>query len=410
LLIKLAFALFLVGPLAYIVLQIFFLRTKRRIRLRVVLVNLTLSLLIGTLISLIWYLPSFASMSIRLKMFFHTFVGSPFVQQSISKAPEAFELDKSFGYLRFLVNEQISFLFLLVFVLALPFFFKKRENKLILVFWYICPFIALSLSSYKEGRFMLSALPAVALISAVGLQELFSYRPNYFLKHLFYAMLISLGLVQFFDVSYNYARKDKTLPFKTPIGILHMLCYPTTEQHGWGLYGPPFKKDWKFEKIAASIVKSSSNKFQTDSQILVGVIGEDDYVRLVFGFPKTLDYYLARENTKAFFRCIELSSPPSKDDWSFIKKIDDFNYIIFISGLKSWPGFDDLKPVFNKFLRRATSLGKLRKYLYNIKQPYDFKDAPERLRKFIDNKDDNFILIEKIKLADGYDAYVYTRK
>lgn len=409
-LIKWAFVLFLAGPLVCIILQAVFLRAKRNIRLHTVSVNMFLSLLIGTLILLTWYLPSHAAVVTRLKMFFWTIVYHHSGKLLMPEISVISGIVQIFDYLRLLVNEQISFFFFLVFILAVPFFFRKRFNKLFLISWYIFPYIALSLSSYKEGRFMLSSLPAIALISAAGLQEMFSYKFNYFLKHLFCALIIFLGLMQFFDVSYNYERKDKTFPFITPIGIIHMLCYSTTEQHGWAVYGPPFKKDWKIDKIAISIAKCNRNKFQVDSAILVGLIGEDDYIRQVFDFPKVLDYYLARHCPRPSFTVIDFLSYPDKDDWSFTKKINDLNYVVFISGFKSWPEFDDLKFVFNKFMAKVASLSKLRNYLYNIKQSYDFKDAPERLRKFIDNKDKNFLLIDKIKLADGYYAYVYMRK
>jgi len=406
---KWSFILFLFAPLACFILQGLFLRGKSSVR-RTASANLFLSLLIGILLSLTWYWPSSSAIIIRLKMFFHTLLYHPYAQTPVHKISEVFGIDKFFGYFCLLINEQISFLFFLVFILAAPYFFRKRFNKLLLISWYIFPFIALSLSSHKEGRFMLPALPAIALISAAGLQEMFSYRFSYFLKHLFCALIIFLGLAQFFDISYNYERKDKTFPFETPVGAIHMFCYPTTEQHRWAAYGPPFKKNWEIDKVAFSIAKNCRNKWHSDSAILVGLIGEDDYVRQVFGFPNVLDYYLARINSRFSFRVIDFLSTPKEDDWSFIKKIDDLNFVVFISGLKSWPEFDDLKFVFNKFMAKIASWGRLRNYLYGIKQPYDFKDAPERLRKFIDSKDSNFLLTDEIKLADGYYAYVYMRR
>jgi hypothetical protein len=268
----------------------------------------------------------------------------------------------------------------------------------------------LSLSFQKEGRFMLSSLPAIALISAVGLRNIYFFRFNYTLRHSLYAVIISLGLMQFFDVSYNYERKDKTFPFQTPIGVMHAFCHSTTEHHGLAVYGPPFKKDWKIDTIAISIAQCNRNKYQAGSKILVGLIGEDDYVKQVFDFPMVLDYYLARQRPGSSFTVINFLPSPRQDDWSFIKKLGGLNYVVFISGIKSWPEFNDFWFALGKFKAEVTTLSKLRKDLYNIKQPYDFKDAPERLRKFIDNKDKNFLLIDKIKLADGYYAYIYVRR
>lgn len=407
-LIKWAFLLFLAGPLGCIILQTF-LRKKKNICLRAVFINLFLSLLIGILISLTWYLPSLIAVGTRLRMFFWTIVHYHPGQLSIQRISVVSGIDKFFDYSCILVNEQISLFFFLVFILAVSFFFKKRLNRLFLISWYMLPYILLSLSSHKEGRFMLSSLPAIALISAAGLRSLYFPRFNHFLKHFLYAAILFFGLMQFFDISYNYERKEKTFPFQTPIGLMYMFYVPATEHHRWA-YGPPVKKDWKINEIAISIAKCNRNKYQADSAILVGVIGEDDYVRRIFSSQQVLNYYLAREDPEPSFTVIDFLSRPGKNDWSFIKKINDLDYVVFVSGLKSWPAFDDLKLTFNKFIAQVASSSRLRNYLYNIKQPYDFRDAPERLRKFLDSKDNNFSLIDKIKLADGYYAYVYVRR
>jgi len=408
LLIKSAFILFLAGPLACIILQPVFLRGQKNKHLHTRAVNLFLSLAVGAFISLSWYLPSYPATLIRLKTFFRTFAHHPSVGQSIDKASVVFRIDKFFDYLRILVNEQISFLFFIILILAVFFFLKKRSYKLLLVCWYVVPYMILSLSFQKEGRFMLSSLPALALISAAGLQEFFSYRFSYRLKHPFFILIIFLGLMQFFDVSYNYGRKDKTFPFRTPIGVMHVFCCSTTEQHGWELYGPPFKKDWKIDRIAVSIIQDSRDKFKPEP-ILVGLIGEDDYVKRVFNFPNVLNYYLARQSCGQAFEVVNFLSTLRQGDRSFIEDLDFLNYVVFISGAKSWPEFKDFWPALNKFKAKAKSLNKLHKDLYGIEKPHDFKDTDGKLSRFLADKDQRFSLSDKIKLPDGYYAYIYAR-
>ena len=407
-LIKWAFLLSLVGPLAYIILQSL-IRAKKNAGLLAVFINLSLALLIGVLITLTWYLPSYITVAIRLKMFFRTVTCYYPAHLLVQRISGISGVGKFFDYLCILVNEQISLFFFLVFVLALPLFLKKSLKRLFLLSWYMVPYILLSLSSQKEGRFMLSSLPAIALISASGLKSISFPKYNYILKHSFYAAILFLGLMQFFDVSYNYERKNKTFPVQTPIGLIHMFYYPATEQNKWA-YGPPYCKDWKIEEIAVSVANYSYNQFQDYSNVFVGVISEDDYLRRIFSSHQVLDYYFARAVPRPSFTVIDFLSYPGKEDWSFTKKINELNYVVFISGLKSWPTFDDLKFTFNKFLTKVISLNRLRNDLYNVGQPYDFKDATERLQNFLDNKDKNFSLIDKIKLPDGYYAYVYARK
>lgn len=408
LLIKSAFILFLAGPLVCIILQSVFLKGQKSKYLYARGVNLFLSLAVGAFISLSWYLPSYSATLIRLKTFFRTFAHHPSVGQAIDKTSAVFRIDKFFDYLRILVNEQISFLFFIILILALFFFLKKRSYKLFLVCWYVVPCMILSLSFQKEGRFMLSALPAIALISAAGLQELFSYRFSSRLKHPFFILIIFLGLMQFFDVSYNYDRKDKTFPFRTPVGLMHVFCCSATEQHGWELYGPPFKKDWKIDKIAVSIIQDSRDKFKP-GPVLVGLIGEDAYVKRVFDFPNVLNYYLVRQAPGQAFAVVNFLPTPRQGDRIFVEDLDSLNYVVFISGVKSWPEFNDFWPALNKFKARAKSLNKLYKDLYGIEKPYDFKDAAGKLSRFLAEKDQRFSLFDKIKLPDGYYAYIYAR-
>lgn len=408
LLIKWSFILFISGPLFCVIAQAFILKKKDKAVLFLSAKNLFLSGIIGLLLSLIWYVPGHAVIWMRLKMFLRTLIHHPAAAHSINKISVVFWAEKFTGYLRLLINEQVSLLFFLIAVLALPFFLKKR-HKMFIFSWYIFPYLMLSLSFYQEGRFMLPAVPAVALISAAGLEGLSSLKPNLFLKHLFFAMLFGLGLAQFFDVSFNYERQGRVFPISTPVGTVYGFCNPTTEQHGWALYGPPFRKGWGIEKIADSLADECRKEYTDNSEVLVGLMGEDEYVRQVFCFPKVLDYYLARQCPGVSFKVVSFLPAPRHTDWGFVKKLDKLKYFIFISGLKNWPEFNDLWLSLDRFKTKVGTLGKLREDLYNEKKPYDFDKITRKLNKFLNNKENRFSLIDEIRLPDGYYAYIYSR-
>ncbi len=411
LLIKWAFILFLAGPMACSIIYAVFFRKNSGSDLNNIWRNFFSSLFIGGAIASLWYLPSQLAVNIRFKMFLRSVSHYPFSHVSANKVAAVFVPDKFVGYFRLLVNEQVSFLFFLVLIISIPFFLKRRFNRLFIASWYILPYALLSLSFQKEGRFMLSSLPAIALISAAGLQEMFSYyKTRYALKHVFLALLLFLGTLQFFDISYNYGRRDKTFPFRTPAGIMHVLTCPVSEQHGWATYGPPFRKNWQFDKIACSIAEDCRDGRYAHANILVGLMGEDEHVKQVFDFPKTLDYYLALESPGSSFAVINFLPVPRQNDWSFIRELDDLNYFVFVSGRKDWPEFGDLALALGKFRSRSASLRKLRKALYNTQRRYDFKNAFEKLNDFLETQKSSFSLIDTIPLPDGYSAYVYSRE
>ncbi|MBN2121099.1 MAG: glycosyltransferase family 39 protein [Candidatus Omnitrophica bacterium] len=370
---KLVFILFLIGPLVHTL----FLSLRDKEYLRHKSVNFILSSIIGILLSLVWYIPNFGDILAKGDIFildtiaFHTKDINGFNLSLLSR------LGNFLKEVPLFISGQISFLFFLLLLLSLFFYFLRRKNRLILVLWYVLPFIFLHFSTHKEARFILPSLPAIALISAAGVQSIFSGKVRYSL----YCLILVLALVQFFDVSYSS-------------------------------YGSAYKKDWKIDKIAGSI---AGNYIPIP---VVGIICEDKYPEEILGREQILDYYLANQDHIEGSQTFGLLEKwgPSQDVLRFLANLSRINYIVYISKNNSWPEIGALSKYLTKSLLKARDWLEYRNgsFLaglpeYNIDDSF-IKESNKRLSEFFLSRDNRFRLLESLELPEGYSAYIYVIK
>lgn len=406
---KWTFILFLLGPLACTLFSIFVLKFKEKKHCKRQFLTLLFSLTIAIIIPIFWYLSSFSILFERAKSFlwsaayYHPKIDPAVTSRSL------FQIDKFFEYFRFLINEEISFLFFVIFLFALVFYFLKSKHKLFLSLWYIIPFFILSISFQKEGRFMLPSLIAVALITAAGLESMPFNRNNFFKKIDLYLLIILLGILQFFDISYNFQRKDKAFTFFSPIGDLSLFYSPVTEQHEWS-FGPPLKKDWKMDKIADAIADSRRHPYNY-SPLIIGVVCDDAYARKVFNYPMCISYYFARQNINLKPLVLNFIDEPRQDSLFFLSRLNEINCIIYVSGNKFWPIFDDLDEPFNKLFLEIKSYFFYTKnmHIYSIDKNNIIKEETEKKLKELLMHREKFSLLKSLELPEGYSAHIYLK-
>jgi len=106
-----------------------------------------------------------------------------------------------FFYYLYMTVARISPLFFLVFIFGLYFFLRSKKIKLrnFILIWVICPYMVLTLLSYKWERYYFPSFPALALISAVGLLEL----KNKITRRFLISLVVMIGLFQFFELSFG---------------------------------------------------------------------------------------------------------------------------------------------------------------------------------------------------------------
>ncbi|MBN2121060.1 MAG: glycosyltransferase family 39 protein [Candidatus Omnitrophica bacterium] len=404
---KATFALFMIGPLAYALGQIFNLKIINHTAVKNRLLNLAASCMTGFLLIVLGYLPILSRIFETAKI---SLLRSLFLTTDRSPSSAVSFLERLSYILQGLfsiINDQISFLFAIIFTLGLFFYLLRAKKRLFLISWYLFPFLLLSASLYTEARLMLPALPALALITAAGLDTIRSKKYLYPL----YTLIVLLGLLQFLYVSYYSPGNNLKLTLHTPWGPVRMLYFPTNEHRPWS-YGPPYTKNWKIAELAESI---ETNYIRNAT---VGIICQDKHAEEIFSQPGLLDYYLTKTNYVKDSESFDLLQPSieNKDILKFLSNLNRLNCIIFISKKTTWPEFGILKTDLNDRLTRT------KKYLDFIKidsdpdsMSYmlysDFKqEALAKFKEFINQGKNKFSLAQTVNLPDGYYAYIYIPK
>jgi hypothetical protein len=310
-----------------------------------------------------------------------------------------------FEYSVKLLNGQLSFLFFLVLLLAVYFYRAHLKKQKIIILWFIIPYLIFFVYYNKEVRFMLPALPVLALISAAGLQSIISRKQ----RRVIIFIIIFIGALQFFDISYNQQRSKENLCLDTLFGKLNLLYFPNDEHHAWS-YGPPFIEDFKLNEIAGTVLRNYS-----DMNPKTAVFFEDAFTKDIFSYPFALQYYF--DQCQNFY--------PAEDSFITFGRFDDFsklimapervNGVIFISKGNPWPKYEGyLEKYFTKEFSRVnkikwTRLSESFSWLPESLSGLNFKEGDVYVRDFLEQKN-KFTLVRVIELPRKYFAYIYEKK
>jgi hypothetical protein len=112
-----------------------------------------------------------------------------------------------------LVNHQISFFFVILFMASLPAFFKgKVRGRWVLILSILVPYILATLLPVKEQRVTMPYLPVIAVISAVGLTHI--QRKD--VRTAVILVVICIGLLQWWTNSWGISTLPSRLVRQTP--------------------------------------------------------------------------------------------------------------------------------------------------------------------------------------------------
>jgi hypothetical protein len=159
--------------------------------------NLMTALWLGVSIASIWYLPRFD--------FVHHVLG--FGYRARSDAPDLSRFSAYTYYPKVLVQEELSWPFTALFIVlvALVFVFlvlgrlRVSTNGWILASWLIVPLVITTLSTHRDARAIMPVLPSVALMLAWGLSVI----PRRAVRGALLILVLLFGVVQFFVLSYD---------------------------------------------------------------------------------------------------------------------------------------------------------------------------------------------------------------
>lgn len=240
---KLTFIFFLVGPAVIMVIDA--LKDKDRAVLRKkIIFNLSLVVILATIIGGAWYFP-------RFNFLWKTYISFGFQVRKPISPPETFSIASFVYYFYILTSSQIAPLFTILFFMGLIGFLKNRDKlTLPIILWIIVTYIIFTLINNKHPRATCPYLSVFALITAAGVLRLQAR----WLKRLMVFMIVLGGLLQFFIISY-------TNPISTNIRLsffggemikglkVPSYLYPITEV----FFHYPRKGDWRIDDAILAI-------------------------------------------------------------------------------------------------------------------------------------------------------------
>ncbi len=196
-LIKYSLIAFIIGPLAYVLTKTLF-TNKRSIfnkttRFSSSILNIGLSALLAIIVMGIKY---FNFNNIK------SYLLRPLYQANVMGV--WYRFDNFRIYTLGLSERQLSFLFFLLLIFGFYGFFAKSERKIITIFlfWIVIPWlILLNMPHPKMTHFIIPYLPAIALISAIGLMHILERNKKF--KMIIIGLIITIGIIQYYDFSFG---------------------------------------------------------------------------------------------------------------------------------------------------------------------------------------------------------------
>jgi hypothetical protein len=166
-----------------------------------------------------------------------------------------YEINNVLDYLLILNNKLISLPFFLLFVFGFCMLFKSRvKQKGILLLWIVCPYALYTFMRHRHvDVHILPILPAVALISAVGISVI----KNKILKVTLVYLLVCFGVIQYFALTFGFKISAFNFEFATPIENIYffkksenLATKPIDTRYSWKL----------MDAVAQSMLKNSTKK------------------------------------------------------------------------------------------------------------------------------------------------------
>jgi 4-amino-4-deoxy-L-arabinose transferase-like glycosyltransferase len=195
---------------------------------RKVLISLVLLVLIAAAIAMPWYAKNYREFRMRADIALK-------IDASREGDPALFwkSLQWYWNALKDVLISKPLIPFTLVGLLAFFLWARRWKSLAFCLAWCFPALLIFILIPNKDPRFIVPLLPSIALLTSAGIVSI----PGKTIRAIFWAALITIGVYQFYAVSFGWPRK-----------IAHYYTHP------------PMRQDWKVEEILASIDGSSSGQ------------------------------------------------------------------------------------------------------------------------------------------------------
>jgi hypothetical protein len=174
-------------------------------------------------------------------------------------------------YARALVNDHIFLPFVGLFVLGLVLLLVKRKpdrSFVLLVTWILIPYLVLSSSMNKNIRYAAPYLPAIALLTALGLAQV----RNAKVAGAIWAITALYACVQFAGLSFGLSDRlgGAIAPAKISLrlGASHLVVYAESVATA----SPPQAVDWRVQEILEDVLQDSHLSQRSDPPMRLVVV------------------------------------------------------------------------------------------------------------------------------------------
>jgi len=254
---KWTFVLFVAAPFVLAVAGMLAEYSPRSLR------NALLAVLVGGLVSAPWYFVQLASL------------GSFLQSGSVYAVKEGDPLVRSWQawtyYARALASDHIFLPFVGLFVLGLVLLLVKHKlgrSVVLLVSWILMPYLVLSSFPNKNIRYTVPYLPAVALITALGLAQIRKAK----VAGAIWGVMAVYACVQFAGLSFGLSDRlgGAIVPASVSLrlGASHLVVY-TESVH---TASPPHAEDWRVQEILEDVLRDSDVFSRGDRPIRLVVL------------------------------------------------------------------------------------------------------------------------------------------
>lgn len=403
------YLLFIAGPLVFIMVRsliwdgiklVIFKRNsfdliEKKLIYKKRLINILLSFGLGVLICLPWY---YNKLDFFLKIKPYLFVGDKNFVRAESDPnyyfPAIFlSLENISFYIKSFFIAQAFPFFAITFALGLILTLKNKpdHNLAMLLLWIGFSYLICSSIKNKTARYTIEYLPAIAIISSLGITKITTKWCKYFIL----SAIIIIGLSQYLYYSYGERLFSERIKQNTSLQLL-MKVY---DNGLLKMYEPKEgSTNWSWDTFEHLPEKSNVSRkfFGNKLRRLLEKNVEKTYIFLISDpwseYIRVLKYFLKIENYDRFLDSkliILLFHPihPTEMLEDFIKEMDNYSLIIFLSNNKEydWPS--------------AIKLGKeiveVRKFRWP--KPEDLKELEldNNILKKLDIVKDKFELVDK---------------
>ncbi|MCX5696750.1 MAG: glycosyltransferase family 39 protein [Candidatus Omnitrophica bacterium] len=215
----------------------------------------------------------------------------------------------------FHILNNISIFFSIVFIISSIVFVRfagDRKKKLILI-WIIFSYLFFTFCSLKVGRYYVPVLPAIAVISAFGIQEI---KTNLLRKGLI-IVIVLVGIFQFYRLSFDFMSR-----FPLRFIYIHNVVHPLFKSPSSDIIGtyafPP--RVTNFEDTAVSLGKEMIADYQ-------GVTPMSVMIKSGYGERENIYYFLCLHYPSA--RIVIWNNDYNPDE------AGSFDYLITIQAIDS---------------------------------------------------------------------------